>query len=115
MKMSVDKIAALAYLKLSDEEKQIFEKQFERILKYVDQLQEVPMTADEAKAMGAFHAQTAFYKELGLHTDETLRDEDKFEEVNSLNLSNEEATNNSPRSGGLPGEILYEVPTIIER
>ena len=115
MDFSVDKIASLAYLKLDDEEKNTFQKQFDEIFKYVDQLQEVPMTAEEAKEMGAFHVQTVFYKELGLNTDDTLRDEDKFKEVNSLILTNSEATSNSHRSEGLPGEILYEVPSIIER
>ena len=115
MEISVEKIASLAYLKLSEQEQKDFQKKFNDVLHYVDKLQEVPMSPDEAKEMGAYHVLTAFYKELGLDPADSLRDENNSEEVEKLNLKNEEALKNSPRSGGLPGELLYEVPSIIER
>jgi Asp-tRNA(Asn)/Glu-tRNA(Gln) amidotransferase C subunit len=115
MSISVDKISSLAYLQLTEKERESFQSQFKDILQYVDQLQKVPMTAEEAKEMGAFHISSAFYKELGLKPSLTLRDEDQSEEVNSLTLSNEEALRNAPQTGGIPGELLFEVPSIIER
>lgn len=115
MDISVEKIANLAYLKLSETERATFQKQFGDILKYVEQLQSVPMTAEEAKSMGAFHISLAFYKYLGIDPTVTIRDEAQFEEVKRLTLSNEEALKNAPKSSGLPGELLFEVPSIIER
>lgn len=112
---SVDKIARLAYLDLTAEERTAFQKQFRSILEYVDQLQKVPMTAEEAKEMGAFHITTAFYASLGQDPSVSLRDETQSDEVNRLNLTNDEALKNSPKSGGIPGELLFEVPSIIER
>lgn len=115
MDFSVDKVAELAYLELTDSERQEFEAQFKEILQYVDQLQEVKMTDDEAKAMGAFHVQTEFYRRLGQNFSENLRYQNKDQETfENLKLSNEEALRNAPKSGGLPGELLFEVPSIIE-
>lgn len=115
MDVSVEKIANLAYLKLSDVERSTFEKQFVDILKYVEQLQKVPMSPSEAKEMGAFHVSMAFYKALGLDPSVALREDGSDSEVNTLTLTNEEALKGSPKSSGLPGELLYEVPSIIER
>ncbi|MBN8555219.1 MAG: aspartyl/glutamyl-tRNA amidotransferase subunit C [Deltaproteobacteria bacterium] len=115
MSFSVEKIAQLAYLSLTDDEKKSFDTQFKGILSYVDQLQKVPMSAEEAKAMGEFHISSAFYKQLGLSPSITLRDEDQMEEVNSLTLTNEEALSNAPQTGGIPGELLFEVPSIISK
>ncbi len=112
---SVDKVAKLAYLELTPSEKVAFEKQFTSILNYVDQLQKVPMSADEAKKMGAFHISTAFIESLGLDPQFSLRDETAESETQRLRLSNEEALKNSPKSSGIPGEMLFEVPSIIER
>jgi Asp-tRNA(Asn)/Glu-tRNA(Gln) amidotransferase C subunit len=116
MSFSVEKVAELAYLKLSPSEREAFAKQFKDILGYVDQLQKVSMTASEAKSMGAFHIQTAFYEELKLEPSLALRNgSDQGQEVEGLVLSNEEATKNAPKSSGLPGQQLFEVPSIIER
>jgi len=112
---SVDKIAALAYLELKPQEKADFQKQFDAILEYVNQLQELEMKPEEAKKMGAFHITTAFYEALKLDPRLKLRDENKESEVSKLNLTNEEAMKNAPRTSGIPGELLYEVPSIIER
>ena len=115
MSFDVEKVAQLAYLELSAEEKARFEKQFEEILAYVDQLQEIPMTEEETKAMGAFHVQTAFYESLKLQMKEKLRlQAEPTEELKSLQLSNKEATDNAPKASGLPNELLYEVPSIME-
>lgn len=112
---NVEKVAQLAYLELSSEEKARFEKQFEEILAYVDQLQEIPMTDEETKAMGAFHVQTAFYEAMKLQMREKLRlKTEPSEELKSLQLSNSEATRNAPKASGLPDELLYEVPSIME-
>lgn len=111
---SVDKIAQLAYLKLSPQERQTFESQFDAILNYVNQLNEVPMTAEEAKEMGAFHITNAFYKTLALDPSISLREE-MDADVEKLNLSNEQALKNAPKTSGIPGELLFEVPSIIER
>ncbi len=117
MSFSVDKVAELAYLKLSAEEKSAFQTQFEQILKYVGQLQAIPMTETEAKEMGEFHISSAFYKELGLDPSATLRGDEDSEstDIRGLNLKNEEALSNAPKTGGIPGELLFEVPSIIER
>lgn len=115
MEFSVDKVAKLAYVSLTQEQKKTFKAQFEDILKYVDQLNEVPIKPEEAKDMGKFHVQTAFYKALGLDPSQTLREEAKNEDLNQTNLTNEEALQNAPKTGGLPGELMYEVPSIIER
>lgn len=116
MSFSIEKVAALAYLKLSTDEKKAFESQFPHILEYVNQLQAIPMTAEQAKAMGAFHIQNKFYEVLQLDSLSNLRDEQiPSGELDRLCLSNTEATINAPKSGGLPGESLYEVPSIIER
>lgn len=111
----MEKVAALAYLKLSSEELKSFEKQFKEILAYVDQIQEVPMSAEEAKSMGAFHIQTAFYKQMGLSSLESFREDQSNDEGQKLLLSNEEALQNASKKSGLPQELLFEVPSIIER
>jgi len=115
MSFSVDKVAALAYLKLSEAEKKTFEAQFKDILGYVDQLQKIPMTADEAKSMGAFHIQQKFYEILGLNFASTLREDSSDTDAESLLFTNADATRSAPKADGLPGELLYEVPSIIDR
>lgn len=113
-KISVEKIAQLAYLKLTESERVQFTQQFGDILRYIEQLEGVPMTPEEAKQMGAFHITSAFYEILQLNPDLSIRNESEFENFNELVLRNEEALKNAPRSSGLPGELLFEVPSIIE-
>jgi len=113
--VSVDKIASLAYLELTPDQKQRFQTQMESILGYIDQLQKIPLSAEETKKMGAFHVTTAFIDRLGIETLENLRGEASETEVAKLNLSNDEALRNAPKSSGIPGELLFEVPSIIER
>lgn len=115
MSISVDKIASLAYLKLSETDKAKFQSQFENILTYVKTLDEIKMSPEEAKAAGNFHILTAFYKELKIDSLQSLRNEAQSAEVNSLNLTNDEALKNAPASSGLPDALMYEVPSIIER
>lgn len=115
MEFSVEKVASLAYLKLSDDEKAKFEAHFEKIMNYVDQVKEVPMTAEEAKSMGAFHVQASFYKELDLNYRDVLRADETNEDTEKLRLDNAEALKNAPQKTGLPNELLFEVPSIIDR
>lgn len=115
MDFSVEKIARLAYLKLSPEEEKAFEKQFQDILRYVDQLKAIPMTKEEAKEISAFHIQRAFYEEFQLEPLFSLRSDEASDEMKSLELSNQEALQNAPKASGLPDQLLYEVPSIIER
>jgi len=112
----VDKVASLAYLKLNDDEKKSFSGQFSQILDYVDQLQKIPMSPDEAKNMGAFHVQAAFYEMFKIDPLESLRNEkDSSPDFDKILLSNEEALQNAARSSGLPKQLLFEVPSIIDR
>lgn len=113
--ISVEKVAKLAYLQLSQAEAQSFQSQFDAILGYVGKLNEVSMSEAEAKAMGAFHITSAFYDLLKLDPSTSLRNENDSKSVSTLNLTNDEALKNSPKSGGIPGELLFEVPSIIER
>lgn len=113
--VSVDKIASLAYLELTPDQKARFQAQMEAILGYIDQLQKIPLSAEEAKQVGGFHVTTAFIERLKIDASENLRDESQDSLVESLNLSNEEALQNAPKSSGIPGELLFEVPSIIER
>jgi Asp-tRNA(Asn)/Glu-tRNA(Gln) amidotransferase C subunit len=115
MSISVDKIAALAYLKLSESEKSRFQDQFDGVLNYVKALDEVKMSAEEAKGMANFHILSAFYSQLGIDPIQSLRDENGDQSVNNLNLTNQEALQNAPTSSGLPDALMYEVPSIIER
>ena len=116
MSFDVEKVSSLAYLHLTEDEKKSFEEQFEQILKHIDQIQEISMTEEEAKAMGAFHVQTAFYKSMGLDPLLSIRkDQEAAPEFEELILNNEEALKNAPKSSGLPNELMYEVPSIIER
>lgn len=113
---SVDKVAKLAYLKLTDSEKSAFTTQFRAIINYVDQLQKVAMSPEEANRMGAFHISTAFIEMFKLDPSFALRTETSSDSDESrLKLSNSEALQNAPRSNGIPGELLFEVPSIIER
>lgn len=50
MDVDIEKIAKMAMLKLSDEEKEIFAKQLPKILEYVGKLQEVDTSNVDAKA-----------------------------------------------------------------
>lgn len=116
MEISVEKVASLAYLKLSSEEKTKFEKQFKDILDYVDQLQKVPMSSEEAKQMGAFHVQTLFYESLKLDPSSKLRDDlDSHHDFEKLILNNKEAVGNAPAASGLPNAEMFEVPSIIKK
>ena len=115
MLFDVEKIARLSYLELNDDERKIFETQFSDILKYVDQLNQIPMSSEEAKSMNSFHIQSAFYDMFDLDPNANLRSEPADEEQKSLILSNSEALENAPKSSGLPNELLFEVPSIIER
>ncbi|MDB5038038.1 MAG: Asp-tRNA(Asn)/Glu-tRNA(Gln) amidotransferase GatCAB subunit [Bacteriovoracaceae bacterium] len=115
VKVDVEKIASLAYLELSETQKTVFQSQFENILKYVSQLDEVAMTPEEAKQMGAYHVLLPFFELLKIDPATNLRDENDDSEVKTLVLTNEEALSNAPKTGGLPGALLYEVPSIIER
>jgi Asp-tRNA(Asn)/Glu-tRNA(Gln) amidotransferase C subunit len=115
MKVDVEKIANLAYLELSEMERSLFQTQFENILKYVGQLDEIKMTPEEANQMGAYHVLLPFYEILKIDPTTSLRDEDSAEENRALIFSNDEAVANSARTGGLPGGLLFEVPSIIER
>lgn len=115
MSVSIEKIASLAYLELSEGEKAAFQKQIDDILHYVNQLEKVPMSPEESQAMGAYHVLTAFHKQFKWTTDESLRNDNESLETQKLNLSNAEALQNAPSSSGLPGELLFEVPSIIER
>jgi len=112
---SASKIAKLAYLELSETETKDFQKQFAAILSYVDKLKDIPMTSEEAKKMGAFHITTSFYELMGLDAALTLREEGCDAPATRLNLTNDEALKNAPQTGGIPGELLFEVPSIIER
>lgn len=112
---SVEKVANLAYLELSTAEIKTFGEQFQNILKYVGQLNEVAMSPQEAKSMGAFHITSAFYDLMNVDPQTSLRIEESSGDVEKLNLTNEEALKNAPQTGGIPGELLYEVPSIIER
>lgn len=113
--MDVEKIANLAYLELTDQQKLRFQEQFDHILQYVSQLDKVSMTPTEANEMGAYHVLLPFYELLKIDPSESLREEEKTSEVSKLIFSNDEAVTNAPKTGGLPGELLYEVPSIIER
>ncbi len=114
MNVDVDKIAALAYLKLSPDEKTRFQSQFEKILHYVEQLNAVSMSPAEAKEMGQFHILSAFYNDNGWAFADSLRN-DGGSDVSLLNLTNPEALQNAPASAGLPEGLMFEVPSIIER
>lgn len=46
--MDVEKIAMLARIKLSDEEKEIFSKEFEKIVKWISELKDVDTSGVEA-------------------------------------------------------------------
>lgn len=115
MHIDVEKIAKLAYLELSQQEKSRFQTQFDQILDYVAQLEKVPMTEAEAQSMGSFHVLTAFYEELKISSQLSLRNENEGKEINQVVTTNEEAVASAPKTGGLPGQLLYEVPSIIER
>ncbi len=117
--MDVEKIASLAYLKVKNDEKERISSHLEKILHYVEQLNEVPMTADEARSMGQFHILSAFFEAEGWTFGQSLRADDlegnRANSVAKLNLSNSEALSNSPASAGLPEGLMFEVPSIIER
>lgn len=115
MNIDVEKIANLAYLELTETQRKLFQTQFENILKYVGQLDEIKMSSKEAQKMGAYHVLLPFYEMLGIDPSASLRDEGAPSEVSKLVYTNDEAVGNASKTGGLPGELLYEVPSIIER
>lgn len=115
LEFDVQKIARLAYLELTPEEQRSFQKQFQDVLGYVNQLRAVPMTAAEASQMGAFHITDQFYELFHLSSEEVLREDHAADVVGRLNLTNDEALRNAPQKAGIPGELLFEVPSIIDR
>lgn len=115
IEVDVEKIARLAYLELSESQKTVFQQQFKNILEYVSLLDQVKMSKEEAKQMGAYHVLMPFYDLLKIDPSISERDESAEDETRALIYSNEEAVQNTSKTGGLPGALLYEVPSIIER
>jgi aspartyl/glutamyl-tRNA(Asn/Gln) amidotransferase C subunit len=115
MEFPIEKIASLAYLELTEQQKKSFESQLRDIMNYVDQLQKIPMTPEEANQMGAFHVLSAFYQNLQLDPDASLRDEQVSDETEATIFTNDDAVRGAPKTGGIPGALLFEVPSIIER
>ncbi len=113
--VDVEKIASLAYLELGPEQRSKFQAQFDNILEYVGKLDQVKMTPEQTAEMGAFHILSKFYEVMKLDPSITLRTENEGQEINQVLTTNEEALASAPKTGGLPGQLLYEVPSIIER
>lgn len=121
MEFPIEKVAELSYLELSEDEKKEFQDNFKEILSYVDHIQSVEIPPNEAAKLGSFHVQTAFYQRLGLSSLQTLRQpaehrsETENSEFESLKLTNETTVKNAPATSGLPGELLFEVPSILSK
>ena len=88
----VERIASLAHLELTDEEKQLFTKQLADILSYAEQLQSVDTTGVPATA----------------HVNAAQRD--RADEPRA-SLSVEDAVANAP--DGAPDAGLFRVPRVI--
>jgi aspartyl-tRNA(Asn)/glutamyl-tRNA(Gln) amidotransferase subunit C len=88
----VERIAALAHLELTEEEKRVFTKQLADILAYAEQLQEIDTTGVAATAHVNAH--------------EAERDDDP-----KPSLPVEEALRNAP--DGVPDAGLFRVPRVI--
>jgi aspartyl/glutamyl-tRNA(Asn/Gln) amidotransferase C subunit len=110
---AVSHIARLASLQLTDKETTEAQDNLQRILKYVEQLNQVPMTPEQAQEMGAFHVLTAFMQSH--QQGARLRADEGDSQTQSLRLTNPEALAQAPATSGIPGELLFEVPSIIER
>ena len=89
----VERIAALAHLELTDEEKQLFTRQLADILSYAEQLQAIDTTGVPATA----------------HVNAAPRDERNDEARPSLSV--EEAIANAP--DGAPDAGMFRVPRVI--
>ena len=89
----VERIAALAHLELTDEEKQLFTRQLADILNYAEQLQAVDTTGVPATA----HVNTT----LGVERPDAPRP----------SLSTADAIANAP--DGAPDAGLFRVPRVI--
>ena len=89
----VERIAALAHLELTDEEKQLFTKQLADILNYAEQLQAIDTTGVPATA----HVNAA----LGVERADEPRP----------SLSTDAALGNAPDGAGEAG--LFRVPRVI--
>ena len=115
MDLPVRKTAELAYLKLTEQEEKEFSDQFDKILHYMDKLQSIPMSDEEAREMGGFHILSAFYKKFGFDYSTKLRFEnDGSNDFGKQILNNDQAVANAPATGGMSGEALFEVPTIVK-
>ena len=93
----VERIAALAHLELTDEEKQLFTRQLADILNYAEQLQAVDTAGVPATA----------------HVNTTRRVEDSVErpDVPRPSISTADAIANAPDSA--PDAGLFRVPRVI--
>lgn len=89
----VERIAALAHLELTDEEKQLFTRQLADILNYAEQLQAVDTAGVQAMA----HVSTT----LGVERPDTPRP----------SLATKDAIANAP--DGAPDAGLFRVPRVI--
>lgn len=90
--MDVEQVAQLARLGLTNEEKTLFRKQLGEVLRYIDKLKEVDVSAVEASA----HAVPMFNV---MREDET-----------QASFTAEEALRNAPRQAN----NLFIVPKVIE-
>ena len=88
----VERIAALAHLELTQEEKQLFTRQLADILAYAEQLQTLDTTGVPA---------TAHVSAVGVERDDTLRP----------SLATTDALANAPDSA--PDAGLFRVPRVI--
>jgi aspartyl-tRNA(Asn)/glutamyl-tRNA(Gln) amidotransferase subunit C len=89
----VERIAALAHLELTDEEKQLFTRQLADILSYAEQLQAIDTTGVPATA----------------HVNAAPRGERSDDPQTSLSV--EEAIANAP--DGAPDAGMFRVPRVI--
>jgi aspartyl-tRNA(Asn)/glutamyl-tRNA(Gln) amidotransferase subunit C len=89
----VERIAALAHLELTDEEKELFTRQLAEILAYAEQVQQIDTTGVPATA----------------HVDPTHRVERDDEPRPSLPVA--EAVDGAPEANGDAG--LFRVPRVI--
>ncbi len=93
----VERIAALAHLELTDEEKQLFTKQLADILDYAEQLLAIDTTGVPATA----HVNTSHESRPGVERRDDPRP----------SLATDEALGNAP--DGAPDAGLFRVPRVI--
>ena|SRR6186713_2780680 len=93
----VERIAALAHLELTDEEKQLFRRQLADILSYAEQLQAIDTTGVPATA----HVSAGLGPALGVERADEPRP----------SLSIEDALANAPDAANEAG--LFRVPRVI--